>query len=368
MHVHFTTGRSGLPTPVFYTRLDLCRVREAGRRLKECFGLGESEMLINSFPYAPHLAFWMTYFTTESTGTPAVHTGGGKILGTGRILDALTRLQGTVLAATPGYCYHLLREAVASGYELPLLSTIVLGAERVTPEQRRRLEGLAAQAGAKDVSILATFAFTEGRIAWPECRSDDGSHGYHLFPDMEIIELVDPETGEPVDEGEPGEIVYTSLDWRGTALLRYRTGDLARGGMSLEPCPNCGRLTPRLSSDIVRLTDYKEFELTKLKGTLVDLNAFYPVLASYPDIAEWQLEIKKANDDPFELDELYLYVALNEGASRSKVTKDLAAAIQRETEITPTKIQFMALPKLLARLGIETEPKELRILDGRPRQ
>ncbi len=371
VHLHFTTGRTALPTPVFYTASDLCRVRQCAQRISQLSRLEDRELLINAFPYAPHLAFWMTYFTCEATHTPALHTGGGRILGTERILSAIQRLGGCVLAGTPGYVYHLLREARDNGLQLPTLHTLVLGAERVSPAQRARLASLAPDLGIENLSVLATYAFTEGRIAWPECRPPEmagaaPSLGYHLFPDMEIIELVDPETGHPVGAGEDGEIIYTSLDWRGTALLRFRTGDLARGGISYEPCPNCKRLTPRLSGDIVRLSDYKEFELTKLKGTLIDLNAFYPILSGYKDILEWQLEIRKANNDPFDLDELHLYLAPTEGASKNKIKEEVASRIQRELEITPTKISFTNLPKLLKQLGMETESKELRIIDRRP--
>ncbi len=372
VHLHFTTGRTALPTPVFYTASDLCRVRQCGQRIAQLSKLEDRELLINAFPYAPHLAFWMTYFTCEATHTPALHTGGGRILGTERILSAIERLGGRVLAGTPGYVYHLLREARTRGLQLPTLHTLVLGAERVSAAQRARLASFAPDLGIKDLAVLATYAFTEGRIAWPECRPPEmaghaSSLGYHLFPDMEIVEMVDPETGDPVDEGEEGEIIYTSLDWHGTALLRFRTGDLARGGITYEPCPNCKRSLPRLSADIVRLADYKEFELTKLKGTLVDLNAFYPILSGYTDILEWQLEIRKANNDPFDLDELHLYLAPVEGVSKNKIKEEVTGRIQREMEISPTKIVFTSLPKLLKQLGMETESKELRIIDRRPK-
>ncbi len=371
VHLHFTTGRTALPTPVSYTASDLCRVRQCGQRISELSQLTDRELLINAFPYAPHLAFWMTYFTCEATNTPAIHTGGGKILGTERILSAIERLGGCVLAGTPGYVYHLLREARDRDIKLPTLHTLVLGAERVSAAQRARLASFAPDLGIENLSVLATYAFTEGRVAWPECRPPRiagaaPSLGYHLFPDMEIIEVVDPETGTPVEAGEEGEIIYTSLDWRGTALLRFRTGDLARGGITYEPCPNCRRLTPRLSGDIGRLADYKEFELTKLKGTLVDLNAFYPILSGENDILEWQLEIRKANNDPFDLDELHLFLAPSEGVSKTKIKEEVTSRIQRELEITPTKIVFTGLPKLLKQLGMETESKELRIIDRRP--
>ncbi|MCL6627450.1 MAG: VOC family protein, partial [Alicyclobacillus shizuokensis] len=109
VHYHFTIGRTALPTPILYTAYDLGRMREAGRRIFELLELKRDDLVINAFPFAPHLAFWMTYFATEACGIPALHTGGGRILGTHRVLEALERLGGTVLTATPSYAYHLLR-------------------------------------------------------------------------------------------------------------------------------------------------------------------------------------------------------------------------------------------------------------------
>jgi phenylacetate-CoA ligase len=370
VHLHFTIGRTALPTPISYTQFDLARLREAGRRVFELLELKRKDMVINAFPFGPHLAYWMTYFASEATGVPALHTGGGRILGTSRVLDALERLKGTVLTATPSYAYHLLRIAAQEGRDLSNLRTIIVGGERLPEGLKERILKLLAQTGAEEVAVASTFGFTEGRVAWSECRasalSKEKSSGYHLFPDMEIMEIVDPESGKRLGDGEDGEIVYTSLEWRGSVLLRFRTGDLAKGGIDYSPCPYCGRSLPRLGNEITRSSDYKEFELAKLKGTLVDLNAYYPLLSGHKDVLEWQLEIRKHNDDPFDLDELILHVSSAEGISKKYLEKNLSELLQRETEVAPTKIVFHTLPKLLQRLGLETEGLEKRFIDLRP--
>lgn len=368
-HTHFTIGRTALPTPILYTRYDLNRIRESGRRVFELLELERADRLINAFPFAPHLAFWMTYFAAEAAGMPALHTGGGRILGTRRILDALERLRGTVLAATPSYAYHLLREGANQGRDLSHLHTLIMGGDRLPEGLKEKMLSLLKRVGADEVVVASTYGFTEGRVAWSECRasalSKEGSSGYHLFPDMEIMEIIDPETGKKLDEGEDGEVVYTSLDWRGSVLLRYRTGDLVKGGIDYEPCPYCGRTVPRLGLDISRSSDYKEFELTKLKGTLVDLNAFYPLLSGHKDILEWQLEIRKRNNDPYDLDEIQLYVTPAEGISRKHLEKELTELLQKEVEIAPNRIVFLNLSRLLGRLGLETKGVEKRIIDRR---
>lgn len=370
VHLHFTIGRTALPTPISYTQFDLVRIREAGRRLFELLELKRKDMLINAFPFGPHLAYWMTYFAAEGTGVPALHSGGGRILGTSRVLDAVERLRGTVLTATPSYAYHLLRQAAQEDRDLSTLHTLIVGGERLPDGLKERILELLERAGASDVAVASTYGFTEGRVAWSECRasalSKEKSSGYHLFPDMEIMEVVDPESGKRVAEGEEGEIVYTSLEWRGSVLLRFRTGDLVKSGIDFSPCPYCGRSLPRLGPDITRSSDYKEFEITKLKGTLVDLNAYYPLLSGHKDILEWQLEIRKHNDDPYDLDELVLHVSPSEGISKKYLEKELSDLVQHETEVAPTKIVFHTLPKLLQRLGLETEGLEKRFVDVRP--
>jgi phenylacetate-CoA ligase len=367
-HVHFTTGRTALPTPIFYTPSDLTLTRECGRRMAEVINLRTENTLVNAFPFAPHLSFWMAYFSAETVGAAAIHTGGGKVLGSGRILDALERFSADTLSGTPGYCYHLLRLATMDKRDLSSLKALVLGGERVPEGMRVKMQDLLRQAGASNVRIFSSYAFTEGRVAWMECREavEKGeSSGYHLYPDREFIEIIDPESGEPVGEGEEGEIVYTSLGWHGSVLLRYRTGDTVKEGLTFEPCPHCKRTVPRLGSTINRLSENKEFQLTKLKGTLVDLNAFYPLLSGHPGVQEWQLVIGKRNDDPFDLDELYLFVAPMEGFKEKTLKLELEDLILRELEITPSRITFQSLDKLLDRLGLETHTKELRIVDQR---
>lgn len=210
--------------------------------------------------------------------------------------------------------------------------------------------------GSKNPEIFATYAFTEGKIVWAECKENSG---YHLYPDMEFIEIID-KNGENVGENEKGEIVYTALDFRGTVVLRYKTGDI--GSITNEKCV-CGRTIPRLSSEIERSSEIKEFNLTKVKGTLVNLNAFFEIL-NIKEIEEWQVEIKKKNNDPYELDELVVYIAPKKNIDFIKLKSKLKNLLKEKLEITPEIIKI-DLNKLLNKLGMETELKEKRIVDNR---
>src|SRR6185436_11747481 len=99
-----------------------------------------------------------------------------------------------------------------------------------------KLRDLALELGARKVDVVATYGFTEAKLAWSECPfpHDQPSGGYHLYSDLGIMEVVD-QTGRPLPPGHPGELVFTPLDARGSVVLRYRTGDYIDGGLTYEP-------------------------------------------------------------------------------------------------------------------------------------
>jgi phenylacetate-coenzyme A ligase PaaK-like adenylate-forming protein len=196
--------------------------------------------------------------------------------------------------------------------------------------------------------------------------SIEQSTRYHLYPDMEILEIVDVDSGEAVGEGESGEVVYTSLDWRGSVVLRYRTGDYARGGIVTEPCPVCGRSVPRLTADLTRLSDRSELRLSKVKGTLVDFNEFFSILNDATEVVEWQVEITKRNEDPNDLDEIHIHLAVTSKCDQGELIQYLRRKMRERMELLPTQIHFRSAAEMADRLQIDTRPKEMRIIDRRP--
>ncbi len=364
--VTFTTGRTALPTQFVYSPVDMERFHLVGRRLTDVVDTGYGRCL-NVFPYAPHLAFWQVYAVGQASNTLILHTGGGKTMGTAGNVLALGRMQPDVMMGVPGYVYHLLREAAASGMKLANLKCISVGGERVPPGLRERMAALCEQMGRPGVRVHSIYGFTESRQCWGECPPPDHatSYGFHTYPDLDIFEIVDPASGEPVKPGERGELVYTTLAGRGSCVLRYRTGDIAEGGIAYGACPGCGRVVPRVSTTLSRKTDIGEFQLTKIKGTLVDLNTFLPVMAGMTDVLEWQLVIKKQNDDPLDLDELVLSIACNAGVNTDALKTALMQKLLAGTEVAPNRIDVLPLAELEANLGLDTQMKELRIRDLR---
>lgn len=361
IHMHFTTGRTALPTPFVYSARDVEVLKHAGERMLDVAGVPRTLVAINAFPYAPHLAFWQTYNALIQVGITSVQTGGGKIMGTQKIMDAIERLKAGILVFIPGYAYHLMREAVKQKKDFSSVKYVLTGGERASPGLREKVKELLNQLGAKDPIFLATYAFTEGKTAWIQCHEKSG---YHLYPDLEYFEVIDKD-GKRVKDSEPGELVYTSLDWRGSVVVRYRTGDMTQG-IDYESCPHCGKTVPRIRMDIQRNSEIKEFHLTKVKGELVNLNQFYPVLSGIPEIEEWQVEIRKHNNDPYDIDEMVIYLAPKAGVSFSELQAKVGKLVRNEVFVSADIVE-KKLPELLEMLGMETELKEKRIVDKRPK-
>jgi phenylacetate-CoA ligase len=364
----FTTGTTNSPVPFLYSNYDIENLNVSGSRMLSLFNVSPESRIMNLFPFAPHLAFWQVFFGGLASNAFALSTGGGKVMGTEGNLIALSKIKPSLILGVPSYIYHLVRTAQERKMDLSFVTMVVLGAAKVTVPFKERLASLLGSMGAKNVSVIGTYGFTEARSAWAECPSGlDVSSGYHLYPDKEIFEVIDPKTGEVKGEGESGELVYTALDARTSVVLRYRTGDFVNGGIVHAPCPCCGRLVPRLSSDITRLSDTKDLQLSKVKGSLVNFDHFSSVLNDISGIEEWQIEIRKHNNDPFDVDELYIYVCCKAGVNSAACEEEVRKKIHLATELSPNGVVFIPMNEMIKRLEIETANKEKRILDCRPK-
>jgi len=362
-----TTGRSSESIGFTYSNHDLQNLALGGKRIFEICNAEPDFRLLNTFPYAPHLAFWLAHYGGMEFTNFVLSSGGGKVLGTEGQIRFLRQLQPHVIMGMPTFLYHVLRQAVEEGLQCTNLRRIVLGGEKVAPGTRRKLARLARELGAENVDVIATYGFTEAKMAWTECPCPRGEQtGYHLYPDFGIVEVVDPKTGVAVPSGEPGEIVFTPLDSRGSVVLRYRTGDLIDGGLVHEACPHCHRLTPRLVGNISRASEIKTMRFDKIKGTLVDFNVLEHVLDDSQSLASWQLELRKHNDDPLELDELILHVQKVGAVDDAKCARELRRSFTDRTEIQPNRIVFHDGPEMTELLGVGAKLKEEKIVDHRP--
>ena len=364
-----TTGRSARPTPFLYTLHDIEILKTAGSRILQVIDLAPNAKTINLFPYAPHLAFWQVQMAGFAHGVMVIGTGGGRIMGTEASIQLIERMQAEVIVGVPSFIYHVLRRAKRSGVDLPHVRKVVLGAERVPAGLKQKLSETLGELGARDVKIFGSYGFTEARMAFAESSGDpEGEGGYHLYPDLGVFEIIDPETGEVLPQDADGELVYTPVDGRGTVVVRYRTGDLVRGGIRLRKVPRLGGYLPVLSNNITRVSNIRRMDLKKVKGTLVNLNDLSSLLSDMAEIEEWQVEIRKKDDDPYEVDQLSIIVALRDGAvsSRAEFLEYLERKVRMTCELHPNEIRVEPLEELIRMLGLETEMKEKRIVDRRP--
>lgn len=363
-----TTGRSAESVPFLFTAHDIANLKLAGLRVMEVCGAEHGMRMVNMFPFAPHLAFWLTHYAGTEFGVFVVSTGGGKTMGTDGNLRLIRKIRPEVLIGMPTFIYHVMTEAVREKLELPNLRKVVLAGEKTPTGMRNKLRELARELGTERVDVLRTYGFTEAKMAWAECPYDEdaGSAGYHIHPDHAFIEIVDPVTGEPRGEGEPGEIVFTPLDSRGSVVLRYRTGDVTDGGLFHEPCPFCGREVPRLVGEISRRSDIRDMRFDKLKGTLVDFNHLEHILDNAEHIGTWQLELRKLHDDPLEVDELVLHVSKSDDCDEETLRGRIVSQFAAGTEIHPNRVEFHTEDEMRELQGVGTALKEMRVVDHRP--
>jgi phenylacetate-CoA ligase len=124
---------------------------------------------------------------------------------------------------------------------------------------------------------------------------------------------------------------------------------------------------PRISSDLTRESSVKDLQLLKLKGTLVNLEDCASILGGLAEVEEWQIELRKKDDDPMEVDEMVVHLALHIGADEDVARTRISEAFRGSIEISPNKIEFQPLDAMLRRIGMETEIKEKRFVDSRPK-
>lgn len=364
-----TTGRSTDSVSFLYTQRDLDNLAVGGGRIAEIAGVTREERMLNMFPFAPHLAFWCMHYAGMNRNTFALSTGGGKCMGTEGNIKAILKLKPQVLVAMPTFIYHVLQQAIDENVRLEGVRLICLGGEKVPDGTRRKLSAMCAQLGSPNVKVIATYGFTEAKLAFTECPFTPGDTptGYHLYADMGIVEIINPETGEPVADGTGGEIVWTPLRARGTTVLRYRTGDHSEHGVTWSACPCCGRTLPRLMGRISRVSDFRAMRFQKVKGTIVDFNELEHALDDVRGLGAWQIELRKAHNDPLDLDEIVLHVARMADATDAALERHLRELLQANFELRPNRITFHTPEEMKELHQVGVALKEQKVVDNRPK-
>jgi phenylacetate-coenzyme A ligase PaaK-like adenylate-forming protein len=349
LHMHLPDG-SGPVTG--YTIRDLSGLAQGAARALAVAGAKRSDVMVSTLPYGPSLPFWHAYYGAIGAGMSAFHLGGGGVVRPGQTAQWMQRVSASVLLAQPGYAEGLLRGAPPS--TLATLRLLLLWAPTEMQGARERYLVRLRTGGASEARVATLLGIPEARVAWAECPvstdQPEVSFGYHTSPDLEMLEVVD-EQGRTLGEGEAGELTYTSLDWRGSALLRYRTGIVARRGITWERCPGCRRTVPRIEADLSRV-EWRTRVLGPRGVVTVDLADVIPLLWRATGIALWQLDVEKgAGPDGTDVATAYLAGALPRDA------EELRASL----EPYGVRARVVDFAQFARRLGVGLERPEVRV-------
>lgn len=269
--IHASSGTTGKPKIVSYTDDDLDVWAEVVARSLVAAGVDSDDVVQNSYGYGLFTGGLGLHAGIEAVGATVIPTGGGD---TARQMSMLQDLGSDVLCCTPSYCLYLaeaLEDAGVDPHDLPL-STVVIGAEPFTDAMREEIED------ALGVTALDIYGLSEiiGPGVSMEC--EEAQDGLHIWEDNFLPEVVDPETGVPLPEGEEGELVLTTLTKQALPVLRYRTGDMT--SLTYEEC-DCGRTVVRMdnvtgrSDDLLIVRGVNVYP-SQIEEVMVDLDAVAP--------------------------------------------------------------------------------------------
>jgi len=241
---HASSGTTGKPTIVGYTQNDIEGWSESVARGLVSAGVGTDDVLQVCYTYGLFSGGLGLHYGAEKVGAAVVPASTGN---TERQIDLVQDLGVTVIAATPSYLLHMGEVAAKMGVDLKKDTKLRLGILGAEPWSQRMRDRIYEQLGIKAVDIYGTSELS-GPL-WSECGDQNG---IHVWADMTLIEVVDPNTGEPVPIGEKGELVVTMLQKEAFPIIRYRTGDITT--MHEEVC-TCGRTHPRIGRIQGRVDD-----------------------------------------------------------------------------------------------------------------
>jgi phenylacetate-CoA ligase len=268
VRVHASSGTTGNPTTVGYTRADIDTWGDLIARTLAAGGVKPGDLLQNAYGYGLFTGGLGLHFGAERLGCTVVPISGGN---TERQLKIMRDFGATALACTPSYAMYLGDAARDRGLrpeDLPIRVGFH-GAEPWTNELRLQIE---AALGIEALDIYGLSEMGGPGVSF-ECLC---KAGMHVNEDHYLVEIIDPDTLRPLPEGEVGELVFTTLSRQAQPLIRYRTRDLCT--ITSEPCA-CGRTTARMSKPIGRSDD-----MLIIRGVNVFPSQIEEVLMSIPEI------------------------------------------------------------------------------------
>ena len=343
VRIHSSSGTTGLPCIIPYTKKDVEDWAELFKRCYEIAGITKEDVIHITPGYGLWTAGIGFQLGAEKLGAMAVPMGPGN---TDKQIKFMEDMKSTVLCATSSYALLLAEEIEKRGVKDKIcLKKGVIGSERWGPKMRARI------ANELGVELYDIYGLTEvyGPGIAINCEYETGMH---YFDDFLYFEVIDPKTGKVLPDGELGELVITTLQKEGAPLIRYRTHDLTRIIPDDVPCP-CGRTLPRIDVILGRTDD-----MVKVKGVNIFPGQVEDVLKDIEHASsEYQIFIDHENGR----DKITLFV--ESPLSDAKEKKDLEKEIKDKIKsvinvgVIPKVVEVGDLPR--------SEKKSTRVFDYR---
>ncbi len=349
VRIHSSSGTTGIPTVIYFAKDDIENWADLMARCIFATGAASEDIFQNMMTYGMFTGGLGLHYGAERVGMTVIPIGGGN---TKRQIRTMKDFCTTVLHVTPSYLLHVhskLDEADVKREEL-VLKKAFTGAEPHSEDFRRKIEQV------WHIDAYNSYGLSElnGPGVAFECvyKKD-----MHLWEDAYIVEIIDPETGEPLKDGQPGEVVLTNLIRRATPMLRYRTRDLAF--LHPDPCP-CGRTHRRLSRIMGRTDD-----MLIINGINLFPSQIEEVVMRIPEVATnyvIQVEKKGALDHLTIKVEIYPKLFLGDPAQletlKGRITEELRSAIILHPSVELHEPNTLPISEGKAKRVIDLRPKE----------
>jgi len=349
VRIHASSGTTGKPTVVGYTQKDINTWTELMARSFVAAGAHKGDIIHNAYGYGLFTGGLGAHYGAENLGASVIPMSGGN---TKRQILIMKDFGSTVLTCTPSYSLYLAEAALEEGVDIKSLNLRVgiFGAEPWSESMRQEIQ--------EKLNISAIDIYGLSEIMGPgvaiECH--EAKCGLHIWEDHFIPEIINPETGELLPEGELGELVITTITKEGIPLLRYRTRDITR--ITYEPCI-CGRTHARIARMSGRSDD-----MLIIRGVNVFPSQIESILMKVEGVEPHYLLIVDRKDN---LDSLEVQVEVDERLFSDEVKhlQSLAFTIEKQIKdllgIT-CKVRLVE-PKTIMR----SEGKAKRVIDNRVR-
>jgi len=308
VRLHASSGTTGKATVVGYTSDDIKLWADLMARCFACAGARPGDILHNGYGYGLFTGGLGAHYGAERLGCTVVPVSGGM---TERQVTLLQDFGAHVLCATPSYALNIAEVAEGMGVDIRKLPVRlgIFGAEPWSNAMRHDLE---ARLGITAVDLYGLSEIIGPGVA---CECGVARNGLHAWEDHFLFEAIDPKTLEPVPEGEPGELVITTLTKQALPMVRYRSRDITR--LTREPCA-CGRTHVR----IMRVTG-RDDDMMIIRGVNVYPSQVEALLVGFPGVApHYQIVLTREGT----LDAMTVEVEMTPGALADDVSRGQKAA------------------------------------------